>query len=189
MHVDLSEIEKSFARTIEAGRALGVRYVVCAWLQPEVRKTLDDYRRHAETFNRAGEEARKAGLQFGFHCHDFEFVPIAGVIPYDLLLKETDSALVQMEMDLYWITKAGADPLHYFEQYPGRFPMVHVKDMDRTPERGFTEVGKGVVDFRRVFAQSRLGGIHHYFVEQDETKGPAIESARESYEYLKRLEF
>jgi sugar phosphate isomerase/epimerase len=189
MHVDLPEIETGFSRTLEAGRALGVRYVICAWLAPGERESLDHYKRHIETFNRAGEQANTAGLQFGFHCHDFEFVPIEGVVPYDLLLKETDSALVQMEMDLYWITKAGADPLPYFRQYPGRFPLVHVKDMDRTPEKGFTEVGKGVVDFKRVFAQSQLGGIRHYFVEQDETNGPAIESARASYEYLRRLEF
>jgi sugar phosphate isomerase/epimerase len=189
MHVDLPEIEKEFAKTLEAGTALGVRYVVCAWLAPGERESLDHYKRHIETFNRAGEQAKKAGLQFGFHCHDFEFVPIEGVVPYDLLLKETDSALVQMEMDLYWITKAGADPLHYFRLYPGRFPLVHVKDMDDTAQKGFTEVGNGIVDFRRVFAQSHLGGIRHYFVEQDETKGPAIESIRESYRYLRSFDF
>jgi len=189
MHVDLPEIETGFQRTLEAGSALGVRYVVCAWLAPGQRESLDLYKKHVETFNRAGEEAKKAGIQFGFHCHDFEFVPLEGVVPYDLLLTGTDSSLVQMEMDLYWITKAGADPLRYFREYPGRFPLVHVKDMDRTPQKNFTEVGKGVVDFKRVFAQSKLGGIHHYFVEQDETPGPAIESARESYQYLSRLDF
>lgn len=94
-----------------------------------------------------------------------------------------------MEMDLYWITKAGADPLSYFRQYLGRFPLVHVKDMDATPQKGFTEVGKGIVDFKRVFGQAKLGGIRHYFVEQDETAGPAIDGTRESYEYLRRLEF
>jgi sugar phosphate isomerase/epimerase len=189
MHVNLEDVGQQLPKTLAAGRALGARYVVCAWLEPEVRKALDDYRRHAETFNRAGEEAKKAGLQFGFHCHDFEFAPIDGVVPYDLLLKDTDAALVQMEMDLYWITKAGADPLHYFKQHPGRFPLVHVKDMDATPEKGFTEVGKGVVDFRRIFAQSKLGGIRHYFVEQDETKGPVFESVSESYRYLESLDF
>ena len=189
MHVDLPEIETGFQRTLEAGSALGVRYVVCAWLAPGQRESLDLYKKHVETFNRAGEEAKKAGIQFGFHCHDFEFVPLEGVVPYDLLLTGTDSSLVQMEMDLYWITKAGADPLRYFREYPGRFPLVHVKDMDRTPQKNFTEVGKGVVDFKRVFAQSKLGGIHHYFVKQDETPGPAIESARESYQYLSRLDF
>jgi len=189
MHVDLPEIQTAFARTLETGTALGVGYIICAWLAPEERESLEDYKRHIETFNRAGEQAKEAGIQFGFHCHDFEFVPLQGVVPYDLLLKDTDASLVQMEMDLYWITKAGADPLSYFRQYPGRFPLVHVKDMDATPEKGFTEVGKGVVDFRRVFAQAKLGGIRHYFVEQDETKGPAIESARESYEYLETLDF
>jgi sugar phosphate isomerase/epimerase len=189
MHVDLPEIETGFQKTLEAGSALGARYVVCAWLAPGQRESLDLYKRHVETFNRAGEEAKKAGIQFGFHCHDFEFVPLEGVVPYDLLLKGTDSSLVQMEMDLYWITKAGADPLHYFGEYPGRFPLVHVKDMDRTPQRNFTEVGKGVVDFKRIFAQAKLGGIRHYFVEQDETPGPAIDSARESYRYLQSLDF
>jgi sugar phosphate isomerase/epimerase len=189
MHVDLREIETGFQEILETGRALGVRYVVCPWLAPGERESLDDYKRHIETFNRAGEQAKEAGIQFGFHCHDFEFVPLQGVVPYDLLLKDTDASLVQMEMDLYWITKAGADPLSYFRQYPGRFPLVHVKDMDRTPQKNFTEVGKGVVDFTRVFAQSKLGGIRHYFVEQDETPGPAIESARESYQYLQSLDF
>ncbi len=189
MHVDLPEIQTGFARTLETGNALGVGYVICAWLAPEERESLDDYKRHIETFNRAGEKAREAGIQFGFHCHDFEFVPIDGVIPYDLLLTETDASLVQMEMDLYWINKAGADPLHYFREHPRRFPLVHVKDMDRTPQKDFTEVGNGVLDFRRVFAQAKLGGIRHYFVEQDETPGPAIDSARESYEYLRTLDF
>ncbi len=189
MHVDLPAVQRDWGNTLEAGNALGVRYIICAWLEPEERRGLDDFKKHAETFNRAGEEAKNAGIQFGFHNHDFEFVPLQGTVPYDLLLKETDSALVQMEMDLYWITKAGADPLYYFQLYPGRFPLVHVKDMDATPEKYFTEVGRGVVDFRRVFAQAKLGGIRHYFVEQDETPGPAIESAQESYQYLKKLDF
>ncbi len=189
MHVDLPEIEQDWARTLATGNTLGVRHIICAWLEPEARESLDDYKRHAETFNRAGEEAKRAGIQFGFHNHDFELVPLEGTVPYDLLLRDTDPALVQMEMDLYWITKAGADPLPYFERYPGRFPLVHVKDMDGTPQKYFTEVGKGVVDFRRVFARSKLAGIRHYFVEQDETPGPAIDSARESYQYLRSLEF
>jgi sugar phosphate isomerase/epimerase len=189
MHVDLAAIRKGFSRTLEEGKALGVTYVICAWLAPEERTSLDQYKGHAELFNRSGEDAKKAGIQFGFHCHDFEFAPIQNTVPYDLLLKETDPSLVQMEMDLYWITRAGADPLHYFQAYPGRFPLVHVKDMDATPRKFFTEVGKGVIDFKRIFAQSQLAGIRHYFVEQDETAGPAVDSARQSFEYLKNLNF
>jgi sugar phosphate isomerase/epimerase len=189
MHVDLPVIRQGFSRTLGEAKALGVRYVICAWLAPEERTSLDQYKGHAELFNRAGEDARKAGIQFGFHCHDFEFAPIQNTVPYDLLLKETDPSLVQMEMDLYWITRAGADPLQYFHAYPGRFPLVHVKDMDASPRKFFTEVGKGVIDFKRVFAQSQIAGIRHYFVEQDETPGPALESARQSFEYLRDLNF
>jgi sugar phosphate isomerase/epimerase len=189
MHVGLPQIEKDFGRTLDAAGELRLRWVVCGWLDPNERKSLDDYRRHFETFDRAGEEAKKRGIEFGFHNHDFEFFPLEGAVPYDLLLEKTDPGLVQMEMDLYWITKGGRDPLEYFRKYPGRFPLVHVKDMDRTPEKGFTEVGKGIVEFRRVFAQAELGGIRHYYYEQDETPGPAIESARQSYEYLRKLEF
>jgi sugar phosphate isomerase/epimerase len=189
MHVSLSQIEKDFEKTLDAAGELGLRYVVCGWLDPNERGSLDDYKKHVATFNRAGEEAKKASLQFGYHNHDFEFQPLSGTVPYDLLLEKTDASLVQMEMDLYWITKGGRDPLEYFRKYPGRFPLVHVKDMDKTPAKGFTEVGKGIVDFRRVFAQAELGGIRHYYYEQDETTGPPIESARESYEYLRKLEF
>lgn len=189
MHVSLPRIETDFGKTLDAAGELGVRWVVCGWLDPEVRGSLDDYKRHIATFNRAGAEARKAALQFGYHNHDFEFAPLSGTVPYDLLLETTDPGLVLMEMDLYWITKGGRDPLEYFRKYPGRFPLVHVKDMDRTPAKGFTEVGKGIVDFRRVFAQAELGGIRHYYYEQDETPGPAIESAKESYDYLRKLEF
>jgi sugar phosphate isomerase/epimerase len=189
MHVDLPQIRKGFSKTLEDANALGVRHVICAWLAPEERRSLEQYKGHAAVFNRAGEEATKAGIQFGFHCHDFEFAPLQDAVPYDLLLKETDPSLVQMEMDLYWITRAGADPLHYFQAYPGRFPLVHVKDMDASPRKFFTEVGKGTIDFKRVFAQSKIAGIRHYFVEQDETPGPAIESARQSFEYLKNLNF
>jgi sugar phosphate isomerase/epimerase len=189
MHVDLPQIRKGFSKTLEDANALGVRYVICAWLAPEERRSLEQYKGHAAVFNRAGEEATKAGIQFGFHCHDFEFAPLQDTVPYDLLLKETDPSLVQMEMDLYWITRAGADPLHYFQAYPGRFPLVHVKDMDTSPQKFFTEVGKGVIDFKRIFAESKIAGIRHYFVEQDETPGPAIESARQSFDYLKNLNF
>lgn len=189
MHVSLAQIEKDFGKTLDAAEELGVHWVVCGWLDPNERASLDDYKKHISTFNHAGAEAKRASLQFAFHNHDFEFVPLSGVVPYDLLLEKTDASLVQMEMDLYWITKGGRDPLEYFRKYPGRFPLVHVKDMDRTPAKGFTEVGKGIVDFRRVFAQAELGGIRDYYYEQDETPGPAIESARESYLYLKKLEF
>src|ERR1051325_1051274 len=111
---------------IGAAKVIGHKYLVYAWLPPEERKSLDDYKRLAERLNRAGEECRSAGIQFGYHNHDFEFAPMEGRIPYDLILENTDARLVKMELDLYWITKGGQTPLAYFRKYPGRFPLVHV---------------------------------------------------------------
>ena len=177
------------SEAIEAAVGIGHEYLVYAWLPPEERKSLDDYRRLVERLNRAGEECKRAGLQFGYHNHDFEFAPMEGRIPYDLILEGTDARLVKMELDLYWITKGGQSPLAYFRKHPGRFPLVHVKDMDSTPKRYFTEVGRGTIAFKEIFAASKRAGIRHYFVEQDETPASPFDSIGASIDYLKRLEF
>ena len=152
----------------------------------EERRTADGYKRVAELFNRAGAEARKAGLRFAYHNHDFEFAAVDDRIPYDVLLAETDPAAVEFEMDLYWVTHGGGDPLAYFARHPGRFPLVHVKDMDAA--RGMVDVGKGVIGWKQIFARRDQAGIRHYFVEHDQPPDP-FASIRASYEYLKRLEF
>ena len=176
-------------QTLDEAATLGHRYVVVAWLPEDRRRTLDDWKRTASSFNMIGEIARKAGIQFCYHNHDFEFGRIGDRIGYDVLLEQTDRSLVRLEMDLYWITKAGQDPLAYFAKWPGRFPLVHVKDMDATPRKFFTEVGRGTIDFRRIFAQAKQAGIRHWFYEQDATPGPPLDSAKISYDYLKALTF
>jgi sugar phosphate isomerase/epimerase len=189
VHVLAAGLRGNLEQTIDAAKTIGHQYVVCAYLLPDERKSLDDYRRLIDLFNAAGERLKKAGLQFCYHNHDFEFTAIEGEIPYDLLLKGTDPNTVRMELDLYWIAKAGHSPLKYFSAYPGRFPLVHVKDMDATPKRFFTEVGRGTINFKEIFAGSEKAGIKHYFVEQDETPGSPFESIKVSIDYLKRLEF
>lgn len=189
VHVLAAGLRGDLQQTIDAAKTIGHQYVVCAYLLPEERKTLDDYRRLVELFNDAGERLKKAGLQFCYHNHDFEFTPIDNKIPYDLILAGTDPKTVKMELDLYWITKAGQSPLKYFSAHPGRFPLVHVKDMDATPKHFFTEVGRGTIDFKKIFAESDKAGIQHYFVEQDETPGSPFESIKVSIDYLKQLEF
>ena len=176
-------------QTLDDAATLGQRYVVVASIPEERRRTLDDWKRTGASFNMIGEIARKAGIQFCYHNHDFEFVKVGDRIGYDVLLAETDRSLVRLEMDLYWITKAGQDPLAYFAKWPGRFPLVHVKDMDATPRRSFTEVGRGTIDFRRIFAKAKQAGIRHWFYEQDTTPGPPLDSAKISYDYLKALTF
>jgi sugar phosphate isomerase/epimerase len=170
-HVGFDAVRDELAPTLETAAAVGHRWVVCAWI-PQQERTTEGYRRVAELFNRAGEAARGAGLRFAYHNHDFVFEPLDGTIAFDLLLAETDPALVDFEMDLYWISKPGYDPLAYFERHPGRFPLVHVKDMDGSPERRQVDPGQGVIDFPSIVAAREQAGIRHWFVEHDQPADP-----------------
>lgn len=188
-HIVTQNIRDDWAKSIEEALVLGNRYITCAWLSPDERKSINDYKKLVDLFNNAGEVCRRSGLQFCYHNHDFEFEPLEGKIPYDVLLEDTDPDLVKMQMDLYMVIVANQDPLHYLREHPGRFPMFHVTDMEDTPERSDTSVGKGIIDFKRIFESVGLTGDEHFFVEEDESAGSAFESARFSFEYLRALEF
>ncbi len=188
-HVPLQALRGEWEMTLEQAAVLGQKYIVVASLPTADRRTTDDWKRTAALFNKAGEISERAGIQFCYHNHDFEFSVLEGVIPYDLLLAEADRSLVRLELDLYWIAKAGRDPLEYFGKYPGRFPLVHVKDMDNTPKKFFTDVGTGTIDFRRIFKQAGQAGIKHYFYEQDSTPGAPLASAKASFDYLRTLNY
>lgn len=203
-HVGYDIVEKKWGETLDTAHAIGHKFVVCPWIDEKQRKTPDGWKRAAELFNQAGESAQKAGIQFAYHNHAFEFEPseaLGGKMPYDFLLAETDPKHVKMEMDLCWITVGGQDPVKYFDRYPGRFPLVHVKDWTTKGPGGndyggatgaskkpghMTDVGKGEIDWKRIFAQSGKAGIQHYFVENDEPKSP-FEDIQISYEYLAKL--
>ena len=180
-------LTNSLQKLVDDAAEAGQQYLVCAFLFPEERESLDQYKKHAELFNEAGEACKKAGLQFAYHNHDFEFVKLDGEIPYELLLAQTDSELVKMELDLYWVTKIGLDPVQWFEKEPGRFPLWHIKDMAKTQEKEFTEVGNGSIDFQRIFKSSQKAGLEYYFVEQDETPGDPFNSIQTSYDNLQSL--
>ncbi|TYZ06649.1 sugar phosphate isomerase/epimerase [Hymenobacter lutimineralis] len=173
-------------KAVDDAARVGIKYMVCAWLTESERGNLEHYKLLAERLNKAGERCKKAGIQMAYHNHDFEFAAQNGQLPYDVLLKETDKNLVQMELDLYWATKAGHDPVELFKQNPGRFPLWHVKDMDKTPQQNFTEVGNGSIDFKRIFAQAKLAGLKHFFVEQDQTTGSPFDSIQQSITHIKR---
>jgi sugar phosphate isomerase/epimerase len=187
-HIDLAAIRDRWPATLAFAREVGHRWLVLAWLAEEDRKTVDQIKRLGEQLNRAASEAKAAGIQFGYHNHDFEFVPVEGRLPYDVLLESTDPSLVKLELDLYWITKGGQDPLRYFAKWPGRFPMVHVKDMAKGSSGAMVDVGMGRIDFAAIFSRAKAAGIEHYFVEHDEPKDP-IAFARAARRYLARLEF
>ncbi len=178
-------IGNDWQKAVDDAAAMGQQYMVCAYLPESQRKTLDDYKRVAGIFNKAAETCKKSGIQFCYHNHNFEFPPIDGQVPYEVLLKEADPKLVKMEMDLYWVVKAGQDPLHFFKEHPGRFILWHVKDMDHTPQKSFTEVGNGIIDFKTIFKHANEAGMKKFFVEQDYCPGSPFDSIAKSIAYLK----
>ena len=168
---------------IEDALAAGQKFMVIAYLAENDRKSIDDYKKHAASFNTAAEKCKKAGLQFAYHNHDFEFVSMNGQMGYDVLLKETDPSLVKFEMDIYWVSKANHDPVELFKKNANRFPLWHVKDMDKTEKKSFTEVGNGVINYKKVFECAKKSGMQHFFVEQDVSSDP-MASIQKSYQYI-----
>jgi sugar phosphate isomerase/epimerase len=189
-------VQNGLPAAIDIAHTMGQSFLICPYLDEAQRKDPEIWKRSADLFNTAGEQCHKAGIQFCYHNHTFEFEPAAtlgGKLPYNFLLETCDAKLVKMELDLCWITVAGADPLAYFKRYPGRFPLVHVKDwqgqggkMDEQATR-MRNVGQGDVDFKRIFAQSDKAGIKHYIVENDAAK--STDDIAVSYKYLTDLRY
>jgi sugar phosphate isomerase/epimerase len=178
-------ILNGWEKAVDDAAAIGQKYMVCAYLSEPERGSLDHYKKVADDFNKAAETCKKAGIQFCYHNHDFEFIQQDGKYPYEVLLANTDKELVKMEMDLYWITKANQDPIALIDKHPGRFPLWHMKDMDKTPERKFTEVGNGVIDFQKILAHASTAGMKYFFVEEDQCPGDPYDSIKMSYSYIK----
>lgn len=184
-HVPIEMLEANAEGALDTAKAIGHQYVIVPYLVENRRKTIADYKAVAAALNRFGAAAKEKGLTLGYHNHDFEFVPIGGKVPFDTLLAETDPSLVAIELDLYWATKAGHDPLQLFERHRGRFPLVHVKDSAGAPDHRMVDVGKGTIDFAKIFV---AGGpsLQHRFVEHD-NPGDAFASITASYEHLSKL--
>src|ERR1700744_379536 len=174
-----------WAKAVDDAAAVGLKYMVCAYLFDTERGNLDQYKSTADKLNIAGQVAKSAGIQLCYHNHNFEFVPQDGKLPYDVLLTSTDADLVKMEMDIYWVYKAKQDPIALFKKYPGRFPLWHVKDMDNTSEQKFTEVGNGVIPFKTIFPHAKEAGLEYFFNEQDVCPGDPLVSMAQSYQYIK----
>jgi sugar phosphate isomerase/epimerase len=206
-HIAWGVVEKNLPATLESAKTLGHQFIIIPYLTDEDRKQPDVYKHLADLLNRAGAESLKAGIQIAYHQHGFEFVPsphLGGRMPYDYLLANTDPKLVRMELDLCWISAAEQDPIAYFNKYPGRFPLVHVKDWLRDgkpatayagalgPDTKFTgnmaNVGQGSIDWKAIFAQADKGGVKHFIVEHDNPKDPLVDLAG-SFKYVQSLRF
>jgi sugar phosphate isomerase/epimerase len=188
-------VMKQMTESAEDVKAVGAKYLVWAFLQEEDRTSIEDYKRHIETWNQFGKICKDNGVQFAYHNHDFEFLTPDGHNAYDLIMENTDPDEVKFELDLFWIAMAKYDPVEYFNKAPGRFPLWHVKDMITEPyiaedeERYFAEVGNGVIDFARIFEARKTAGLDYFFVEQDFTQKTPFESIEISINYIKNAEF
>lgn len=180
------DLKRYMDRCIEGAHALHQAYVTWPYVDPDSR-TLEGFRTIARRLNIIGQQAKAAKLQVAYHHHDFEFADHNGQIGYDIITKETDPALVKLQMDLYWIARASpVSAVEWFKRQPGRFVMWHVKDMHKT-SRDYTELGNGTVDFAAIFPYAKLAGLQHYFVEQggNFTSDP-FRSITDGAEYMKR---
>jgi sugar phosphate isomerase/epimerase len=186
---DVAELTRYMDQCIRGAQALGQSYITWPLIDPPDRTT-DKFKIVADRLNLIGRQAQKAGLQVAYHNHDFEFVERDGQLGYDIILKNTDPALVKMQMDLYWIARGSkATANEWFKRQPGRFVMWHVKDMDRT-SRDYTELGNGTIDFTKIWPDAKLAGLKHFFVEQggNFTQDP-MRSVAVSAEYVKKVLF
>jgi sugar phosphate isomerase/epimerase len=174
-------------RTVADAKEAGQKYMTISWLHPTERKSMDDYKKIFDLLNTSGEVCKKYGIQLAYHNHDFEFDTVDGKVPYDEMLASVDPKLVVMEMDLYWVVYSQKDPLAYFDKYPGRFPLWHVKDMDKQERKLNADVGSGSIDFKSIFAKRKQAGLHHFFLEQETFVNPVEESIKNGYNYLKSI--
>lgn len=175
-----------FNAYIKAAHATGQTYIVIPSLNHDFIKTAADFNSIADKMNKAAAVCKKEGLKLGYHNHNFEWEKVEGTTFYDTILAKTDPSLVAMEMDIYWVVRAGHDPISIFKKHPGRFAMVHIKDMDKANHELNTEIGSGTIDFKTILSKAKLAGIKHYLVEQENfTNIDPYVSIAQSAKYLK----
>jgi sugar phosphate isomerase/epimerase len=188
-HYDSGTKKEAFEKKAEQAAAVGIKYLFYPW---EGNKTIDEYKKLAEDFNTYGEICKKHGLRYGFHNHAMSFKAVNGEYPQDTLMKNTDPALVDYEMDIYWVVAAGEDPEAWLKKYPNRFRSCHVKDRSKTPGsddgNNSVDLGTGSIDFPKILRTAADNGMQYYIVEQEAyPNGTPLEAAKADAEYMKKL--
>ncbi len=202
MHADTAIFfpgkEKELDDAIALAKSHGFEYIVFPYLPPNQRGDAAVYHKLAQTLNAAGRKVSAAGLHFCYHNHAFEFQPMDGTMPLEIMMKETDPALVSLEMDVFWVSVAGHNPVEMLHKYSKRVALLHLKDKaqgfpvqynENVPPSTFREVGHGSLDFPAILKAAQSTRVKHYFVEQDQTPGDPISSLRQSIDYLRALKF
>ena len=175
-------LKENYQQLADAAAEGGLSYLVCSSIPVG---TLDEIKTAVDVFSKSGEACKKVGVQFAYHNHTSEFDQVEGHRPFDYILSNTDKDLVKMELDLAWATKANQDPVALFKLHPQRFPLWHVKDLDKDTKNP-TEVGAGIIDFKRIFDNAKESGMKYFFVEQDGAPQP-IQNVTNSFNYLNKL--
>jgi sugar phosphate isomerase/epimerase len=175
-------LKENYQQLADDAAAGGINYLVCSSIPVS---TLDEIKTAVDVFSKTGEACKKNGVQFAYHNHTTEFDEVEGHRPFDYILNNTDKDLVKMELDLAWATKAKQDPVELFKLHPGRYPLWHVKDLDKNTMNP-AEVGSGVVDFKRVFDNAKESGMKYFFVEQDQAPQP-LQNVTNSFNYLNKM--
>lgn len=186
-HVALARLEAALPQVLAECATLGVAHLVCPVL-PADRRTPEGYATLANALNAAGASAKAAGISLCYHNHAFEWeMELDGMPAYDWLAAHTDPSSVYLELDVYWLIKAGQDPAAFLDRYAGRVPLLHLKDITRDARATFAPIGAGAVDFTPIFAAAERGGVAWYVVEQDRADGPALDAARTSLDNLRAM--
>ncbi|PJB13529.1 MAG: sugar phosphate isomerase/epimerase [Flavobacteriales bacterium CG_4_9_14_3_um_filter_40_17] len=169
---------------LDAAKIMGHTHIVVPHMNESLRSSIDDYKRITEKLNEAALLCKSAGLKLTYHNHDFEFKDYNGQNGFDTMLSGTDKSMVDFEMDLYWVVRAGHNPVTLFNKYPGRFTYWHVKDMSKTDNTKNTEIGSGSIDYKTIFANGKKAGIKHYILEQENFEMDPFESLAKSIGYI-----
>ena len=189
--------EMKLEDAIDSAKKIGLEYFTLAYIAPGARGDGDDFfRRTADRMSHAGELCQKAGMKFAYHNHAYEFAGKEGLRPIDIFFERLDTKLVAMELDVFWLSVAGQDPVATLKKWKGRVALLHLKDMakdaphqfaENMPAGAFQEVGNGVINFPAILKAAPGAGVKHYIVEQDQTPGDPLESLRKSFGYLKTV--
>jgi len=182
------DINKDFERKAAEAAAIGMKYLICPY--KGAQKSLDDYKKIADEFNAKGEICKKNGIRFAYHNHDYTFKQQEGQYPQDVLMNGTDPALVDYEMDIYWVVTAGQDPETWLKKYGKRFTACHVKDRAKnaTDAADTCTLGTGIIDYSKILKTAKKTGMQYYIVEQEKYAGTTpLQSTKDNAEYMKKL--
>jgi sugar phosphate isomerase/epimerase len=185
-HYGIDLAKNSWEQTCADAKLIGQEYVVVPYLTEEYYKTLDDLKKTCAIINKGEEIATKMGLKMGYHNHAFEFKQVEGQVMFDVMMKELNPN-VRMELDIFWVVNAKQDPIQLFQKYPGRFEQWHVKDMDKNDRSKNADIGTGSIDYKKIFAQAKLSGMKHFYIEQETYPVSSTESVKASIKGLLKI--